>query len=346
MTRDDEITELRAALSELQEEVARLRADARRREDGRGAHLDDPLAATAPVGREPNRRGLIKYAAAGTFGVAASLAAGSSSPAAAADGTFDRLTVNDRSEFNQLVFVSHGHQVGTSSGSFGWGARSMSTVGVDSHTLNDQAAFSGNAFSHDGEDAGTGVVGQSSTRNGGGGSATIGVHGLADGGGVGVFGEGLFNGATGVRGESNTGIGVEGSSAATTGVFGYSESPTGGGVSGLGARVGVEGETEAGVGVKGFSQTGNGVEGRSQALYGVRGDSRDSYGVYGRSTTGTGVFGAGVRGAQFDGTAAALRLAPKAAATHPTSGLAGDLYVDGSKRLWFCKGGRAWVQLA
>jgi hypothetical protein len=39
-------------------------------------------------------------------------------------------------------------------------------------------------------------------------------------------------------------------------------------------------------------------------------------------------------------------LIPTTTATHPASGLAGDLYVDNAKRLWFCKGGNTWVQVA
>ncbi|WP_183094429.1 hypothetical protein [Nocardioides stalactiti] len=348
MSTHDEISELRAVVRDLQAEVHRLRAQADQRDPA-----PEPLATQAPQpAAEPSRRGLFKYAAAGTAGVAATFAAGASSPAAAADGTFDNLTVNndltviDGTELRGFVYVKNSHQVGQSDGSNGYGARSMSTVGVDSHTLNDQAAIAGNAFSHDGENAGIGVVGLSSNRGGGGMSATTGVYGLADGGGVGVLGEGLFNGATGVRGESNTGIGVEGQSTTSTGVFGFSESPTGGGVSGLGARVGVEGESDAGIGVRGFSQSGNGVEGKSQTKYGIRGDSRDSYGVFARSTTSVGVYGGGVRGGTFDGSAAAARLVPRTATTHPANGLAGDLFVDASKRLWFCKGGQVWVQLA
>lgn len=41
-----------------------------------------------------------------------------------------------------------------------------------------------------------------------------------------------------------------------------------------------------------------------------------------------------------------MKLQPGSPATHPTTGQAGDLYVDKSIRLWFCKGGTAWKQLA
>jgi hypothetical protein len=36
---------------------------------------------------------------------------------------------------------------------------------------------------------------------------------------------------------------------------------------------------------------------------------------------------------------------PSTAATHPTSGSRGDLFVDASGRLWYNRGGTAWVRL-
>jgi hypothetical protein len=55
------------------------------------------------------------------------------------------------------------------------------------------------------------------------------------------------------------------------------------------------------------------------------------------------------RGALFTGSVAQIRLTPAARATHPTSGERGDLFVDKSGRLWFCKAGGShakWVQIA
>jgi hypothetical protein len=65
-------------------------------------------------------------------------------------------------------------------------------------------------------------------------------------------------------------------------------------------------------------------------------DSR-SVGVHGKSRTG--------RGGLFDGKRAQLRLLPSAAATHPVSGVLGDLFLDKNQRLWFCKGCTTWKQL-
>ena len=72
-------------------------------------------------------------------------------------------------------------------------------------------------------------------------------------------------------------------------------------------------------------------------------------------THGIGVVGVGDvegRGGQFSGGAAALRMAPAAAATHPTTGKAGDFFVDAGARLWYCQQASAgkspavWKQLA
>ena len=65
--------------------------------------------------------------------------------------------------------------------------------------------------------------------------------------------------------------------------------------------------------------------------------ARDA-GVYGASEKG--------RGGIFKGNVAQLRLVPSAATTHPSSGQIGDLFVDKSGRLWFCKGGTTWKQVA
>ena len=40
------------------------------------------------------------------------------------------------------------------------------------------------------------------------------------------------------------------------------------------------------------------------------------------------------------------KLVPSAATVHPASGQMGDLFVDKTGRLWFCKGGTLWKQLA
>jgi hypothetical protein len=54
------------------------------------------------------------------------------------------------------------------------------------------------------------------------------------------------------------------------------------------------------------------------------------------------------RGAVFSGTKAQIRLAPSKSSTHPTSGRRGDLFVDSTGRLWFCRSGgktATWKQV-
>jgi hypothetical protein len=63
----------------------------------------------------------------------------------------------------------------------------------------------------------------------------------------------------------------------------------------------------------------------------------------GNAITGSSAKG---RGGEFSGNRAQVRLKPGSGASHPPSGKVGDLYVDKNERLWFCKGGATWVQLA
>jgi hypothetical protein len=81
---------------------------------------------------------------------------------------------------------------------------------------------------------------------------------------------------------------------------------------------------------------------------GVRGiNNSDGRGVWGRAPNGEGIYGESDngRGGLFKGKKAQLRLEPSTAITHPSSGTAGDIFLDKSKRLWLCKGGTTWVRL-
>jgi hypothetical protein len=147
------------------------------------------------------------------------------------------------------------------------------------------------------------------------GATAAGVRATNSGGGYGIVGSGSGARGDGVRGTNTAGgHGVVGmASGAKTAVLGRN--------TGLGH--GVLGHNSA---VKAA------VAGRNTG----KGD-----GVRGQSTEG--------RGGSFAGKAAALRLVPSAAPDHPAEGLAGDLFVDSTRRLWFCKrGGKnsLWVELA
>ena len=212
------------------------------------------------------------------------------------------------------------------------------------------------------------------------GMALQGVSTADDGAGVGVVGRasatsGRTVGVAGLN-YSSEGTGVVGnahaSSGLATGVMGISHSPDGVGVSGMAVA-----SSGSGQGVIGLSDgtEGIGVFGNATALTGKmtgvigRCDSPDGSGVEGRAVDGatgvvgysgpdvgldaqpaTGVYGVapgdGGRGGDFFGGAASVRLAPAAISTHPASGQLGDLLVDQGGRLWFCKGGEDWKQLA
>ena len=130
-------------------------------------------------------------------------------------------------------------------------------------------------------------------------------------------------GGTAVFGISNSGVGAAGSSTSNYGVQGHSVSN---------------------VGVLGGS--GNGGSSDSTGVMGVSGVTTlvplANTGVYGLSHVATGVGVAGTsalgRGGQFSGRKAQLRLMPSNAASHPSTGAKGDLFVDASGRLWFYTG--------
>jgi hypothetical protein len=208
------------------------------------------------------------------------------------------------------------------------------------------------------------------------------LRGAASGSGTGVIGQsdsgrgvkGESPGGTGVRGESFSGWGVNGSSQQGDGVVGASGGP-GSGVSGSSpSGTGVDGDSTTGSGVFGHSSSGNGVRAESGGIgvYGRGGAAEPS--IYGlkSAASGNAVWGAitnsnssdpamlaetagsgdGVRGlsplgrgGRFAGKRAQVRLEPATATRHPRSGLKGDLFVDASTRLWFCKGGGSWVRL-
>jgi hypothetical protein len=102
--------------------------------------------------------------------------------------------------------------------------------------------------------------------------------------------------------------------------------------------VGVYGSSGVGTGVAATSNTGTGISGTSRSGTGITALSTSGAALRGSSTSG--------RGAVLTSPVAQLRLVPASAATHPSSGLAGDLFVDSGNRLWFCQGGASWKQIS
>lgn len=167
--------------------------------------------------------------------------------------------------------------------------------------------------------------------------------GIGTGLGAGFWGQSDYG--EGVLGESDSAPGVIGSSESDNGVYGHSNAPLGSGVYGANNSdgYGVAGRTASplraatlgdntgsGPGVLGESAAGTGVVGVSHGIGAIA--------VKGQSDLG--------RGGQFSGKKAQLRLQPSTDATHPASGAKGDLFVDASGRLWFCKGATTWRQIA
>ena len=153
--------------------------------------------------------------------------------------------------------------------------------------------------------------------------------------------------------------GIGAGTKAQHGLFGFSQVAGGAGVVGFAA-------SQAADGVLGRSQgTGAGVHGLGtdstramvaestgshQALWSKitsNTNTRDSVRAE-TAGSGSGIFASSVNGAggKFQGKTAAVVLQPSTASTHPASGVAGALFVDSTKRLWFCKGGTSWHQVA
>jgi hypothetical protein len=80
--------------------------------------------------------------------------------------------------------------------------------------------------------------------------------------------------------------------------------------------------------------------GPGPGLWGTQSDPRST------GPAVVGVAAAKGRGAMFSGGAASMRLLPGALPNHPPAGLIGDFYLDRTSRLWFCKGGASWHQVA
>ena len=134
------------------------------------------------------------------------------------------------------------------------------------------------------------------------------------------------------RGPGPTGFAIQGFSYQTTGVEGYANAS---------GQTGVRGRARGGTGVLGFSGAASATLPAvhpKTGVFGVASQDASAIGVLGQSATG--------RGGVFSGKVAHLRLPPSSAATHPHAGQPGDVFVDSSYRLWFCKGGASWVKLA
>lgn len=203
---------------------------------------------------------------------------------------------------------------------------------------------SGSTSISDSTDAGTALTG---TAIGSAGVGILGeVHGSSQAFGwnpskAGVYGRAFVDAdAVGVHGRSALGDGMVGEtdSAGKSGVYGHQSSAGGWAVNGNNDGALTNGYVGGTNGVFGQARgsTGSGVVGYSGSASPPTGPA--NVGVYGVAASG--------RGGVFKGNVAQLRLSPSMATSHPGSGAKGDLFVDTSGRLWFCKGGMTWKQLA
>jgi hypothetical protein len=134
----------------------------------------------------------------------------------------------------------------------------------------------------------------------------------------------------GVYGISQSSIGLKGESTSNNGVYGHSQADD---------QAAIVGQSKGdGTGVLGYSGKDSVYLQDAPQKTGVFGEAPSGVGVYGRASNG--------RGGQFSGGKAQVRLMPSSAATHPANGALGDLFLDKSGRLWFCKGGKTWKQIA
>jgi len=335
-----ELTALAAKVEELSRVCARLSEE--------NAHLHALVARTAaapapaeagdvkqatpaparrgrPVSGPMSRRSIGKalgVAAAGVVG-AAVLTDASAGPAAAATG--DTMTAGHSVTAEGGTGVEYD---GTGNPGAIFGADDSGSFGgaLLGAALTHPAAILGNATTG----VNNGVYGNTAHADGG--DGVVGVNN-SSGGGTGVHGiVGKGVNAVGVLGENSGGIAVEGKGG-TIGVLGSGAT----GVQGFGGA--------SGTGVAGSGRTGvHGVGGTTGT--GVAGSGSTGVHGAGSGSNSVGVSGSATRGGVFAGNAAQVRLAPGSKPTHPASGLRGDLYADSKGRLWFCKGGTSWHQLA
>jgi hypothetical protein len=181
------------------------------------------------------------------------------------------------------------------------------------------------------------------------------VTNQSDAGSSAIFGGGLKNGGV-IGATAGIGPGVAGVAGANTGpgVVGAVFEPTGqsicmeAGNLGLGLCLYSHIENAQSISRAIWGKT----IGKGSAIVGsISNNTASSAAATVGATTGTGPgidgISSGGVGGRFKGKTAQVQLVPSTtASSHPTSGSAGQLFVDKSKRLWYCRGGTSWKQLA
>jgi hypothetical protein len=311
-----ELTTLRSAIDQLRrdnvrlhDEIGRLRSELARHPARDAGHPPD-----GAVGR----RHLLRIAGAAAVGGIAATAA-VAQPAAAGNGDPVILGTTNTATSSTRIHVTDSDQSALSAQAATPGATAIRGVataesgycrGVDG-TIYSTTGIAVQGYSYATSGVNYGVVGVSNSDEG---TAMRGIAGASTGEALGVRGESWSTSGTGVLGlataSSGTTYGVRGRAESAAGFGVYSEGPAK-----VDGRLTVDGRTDT---TRLVARSGGAAA------------------VDGRSTSN--------RGGVFGGEKAGIRLLPRAG--RPASGAAGDLFVDAQNRLWFCKGGTSWTQLA
>jgi len=281
-----------------------------------------PDAGKTQTARGPmSRRSLGKALGVAAAGVAGAAALTNATAGSAAAATGDAMLAGHAVNAEALTGVEYDGAANPGAIFGADDAGSLAGAALGAALSGHQAAILGNGTAA----VQNGVFGNTAHPQGG--DGVVGVNNSAAGG-TGVHGIANNNRAktVAVLGENPGGVAVQGEGGTV-------------GVLGSGSKAGVQGTT----GPNGVGVLGSGVIGvHGTGKTGLRGDGNvsNSVGVAGVANS------AGGRGGVFAGNAAQLKLDPGSKSTHPASGQRGDLYADSKGRLWFCKGGTSWHQVA
>lgn len=344
----DQLVARIAALEEMLNRLSRISGNSQPA-TGNGETQSPALGNGSDPG---SRRQLFKLAGVTALGAVGAAAMTGAQPAEAANG--DGVTAGNVTKAERRTSVKY-------DGTSGFGG--VVFLGNDSTYDGGSASFPAGVggWAGAGGTAGSGGVpnGMYGYTDNGNGNGIVGVNSnLVSGAGNGVLGTAQSATGAGVKGTNVLGTAVYGSSGSTDGgataIIGILTSTTPGFFSSA-VRGQNNGTGGSGIGVWG-SQAGSGWGGyfTSAAGIGLNATGGSGTGVNATGATGVNAFGdtiglaassIGGRGIVAAGNAAQIQLTPGSAATHPTAGAAGDLYVDSTARLWLCRGGTSWVEL-
>ncbi|HWE62493.1 MAG TPA: hypothetical protein VHB98_12340 [Chloroflexota bacterium] len=328
---------------------------------GTGVHGESRSTSISSIGVEGVSASGIGVSGSSTNGTGVSGTGGSSSPGTGVVGTGNTgvsgvgVTTGVAARATGVSGVgvtANGPSIGVSGTSTTTGVQGLAFGAGGVGVAGNSFGAGGHGVQGISSNGGDGVLGRSTNPS----EPGNGVHATAAGvtptaGAFGaVFAEG--GSSSGVCATSTTGTSVRGISSSGIGVLGTTGSTASGGT----AISGTVTSTTPGIGSAAIAGRNNGTNANGCGVagshagsgIGVHGACVSGFGIFASSNSGAalGATSASGRGGIFTGGPAAIQLTPSTAATHPASGTAGDLFVDASHNLWFCKGGLVWVKLA